>query len=85
MDSRLLHYLNNYLFGIAERRQSTVDLERFAELFVFCTRGTVDEKVRVLLSSLGKSEEGDEDIPYILVKEVGLLVAWYILIYFNVG
>lgn len=73
MDPRLLHYLNNYLFGIAERRQSTVDLERFAELFVFCTRGTVDEKVRVLLSSLGKSEDESQDIPYILVKEVSVI------------
>lgn len=70
MDPRLLQYLNNYLFGIGEQRQNTVDLEKFAELFVFCTRGTVDEKVKVLLTSLGKSEDGNLDIPYILVKEV---------------
>lgn len=70
MDPRLLQYLNNYLFGIADQRQNTVDLERFAELFVFCTRGTIDEKVKVLLTSLGKSEENCQDIPYILVKEV---------------
>lgn len=70
MDARLLQYLNNYLFGVGEQRQSTVDLERFAELFVFCTRGTVDEKVKVLLTSLGKTEEESHDIQYILVKEV---------------
>lgn len=70
MDPRFLQYLNNYLFGIAEQRQSTVDLERFAELFVFCTRGTVEEKVKVLMVSLGKSEHDVGDIPYILVKEV---------------
>lgn len=72
MDARLLQYLNNYLFGIGEQKQSTVDLERFAELFVFCTRGTVDEKVKVLLTSLGKSEHESNEIPYLLVKEVCL-------------
>lgn len=71
MDPRLLQYLNNYLFGIGDERQGTVDLERFAELFVFCTRGTVDEKTKVLLISLGKSDNESNDIPYILVKEVG--------------
>lgn len=70
MDPRLLQYINNYLFGIAEHRQNTVDLERFAELFVFCTRGTVDEKVKVLLTSLGKTERESYDIPSMLVKEV---------------
>ncbi|XP_060536321.1 MTOR-associated protein MEAK7 [Cylas formicarius] len=69
MDPRLLQYINNYLFGMGEQRLNTVDLERFAELFVFCTRGTVDEKVKVLLTSLGKSDGECGDIPYILVKE----------------
>ena len=70
MDPRLLQYINNYLFGRGEQKLTTVDLERFAELFVFCTRGTVDEKVKVLLTSLGKSDEECGDIPYSLVKEV---------------
>lgn len=70
MDARLLQYINNYLFGNGDQKQTTVDLARFAELFVFCTRGTVDEKVRVLLTSLGKSDSDSQDIPYILVKEV---------------
>lgn len=81
MDARLLQYLNNYLFGIGEQKQSTVDLERFAELFVFCTRGTVDEKVKVLLTSLGKSEHESNEIPYLLVKEyVESIVASYMKI-----
>lgn len=67
MDQRLLQYINNYLFGWGDQKITTADLERFAELFVFCTRGTVDEKVKVLLTSLGKSD--DDDIPYNLVKE----------------
>ncbi|XP_066157482.1 MTOR-associated protein MEAK7 isoform X2 [Euwallacea fornicatus] len=69
MDPRLLQYINNYLFGWSDQKMSTADLERFAELFVFCTRGTVDEKVKVLLTSLGKSEDEGSDIPYSLVKE----------------
>lgn len=70
MDPRLLQYINNYLFGNGESRSQTVDLERFAELFMYCTRGTVEEKLKVLLTSLGKSDSETPDIPYILVKEV---------------
>lgn len=70
MDARLSQYINNYLFGIGEARVMTVDLERFAELFVFCTRGTVDEKLKVLLISLGKGESDNANVPYLLVKEV---------------
>ncbi|XP_065167245.1 MTOR-associated protein MEAK7 [Atheta coriaria] len=69
MDARLSQYINNYLFGIGEARVMTVDLERFAELFVFCTRGTVDEKLKVLLISLGKGESDNANVPYLLVKE----------------
>lgn len=70
MDPRLLQYINHYLFGKGESRSQTVELERFAELFVYCTRGTVDEKLKVLLISLGKTDMDSADIPYILVKEV---------------
>ncbi|KAF2892482.1 hypothetical protein ILUMI_13701 [Ignelater luminosus] len=69
MDARLLQYINNYLFGKGDTRSQTVDLERFAELFVYCTRGTVDEKLKVLLQSLGRSDTESDDVPYILVKE----------------
>ncbi|CAH0550283.1 unnamed protein product [Brassicogethes aeneus] len=81
MDPRLLQYINNYLFGLGESRINTVDLERFAELFVFCTRGTVDEKVKVLLISLGNNEQEDIDIPNNLVIEyVESIVASYMKI-----
>lgn len=70
MDPRLLQYINYYLFGKGDNRLQTVDLERFAELFVYCTRGTVDEKLKVLLISLGKTDLDSADVPYILVKEV---------------
>lgn len=72
MDPRLLQYINHYLFGKGDNRSQTVDLERFAELFVYCTRGTVDEKLKVLLISLGRTDMDSADIPYILVKEVSL-------------
>lgn len=69
MDARLLQYINNYLFGKGEMRSQTVELERYAELFVYCTRGTVDEKLKVLLQSLGRNDSESDDVPYILVKE----------------
>ncbi|XP_045474421.1 MTOR-associated protein MEAK7 [Harmonia axyridis] len=69
IDPRLLQYINNYLFGIGEDKQGFVSLSVFAELYVFCTRGTVDEKFKVLLNSLGKSENDTCDLPYSLVKE----------------
>ncbi|XP_072388479.1 MTOR-associated protein MEAK7 [Diabrotica undecimpunctata] len=81
VDPRLLQYLNNYLFGLGDLRQTTVELEKFAELFVFCTRGTVDEKVKVLLTSLGNNDSESSDIPYMLVKEyVESIVASYMKI-----
>lgn len=70
IDPRLLQYINNYLFGIGDDKQAFVSLSAFAELYVFCTRGTVDEKFKVLLNSLGKSESETCDLPYSLVKEV---------------
>lgn len=70
MDARLLQYINNYLYGKGEMRSLTVELERFAELFVYCTRGTVDEKLKILLQSLGRDESDTDDVPYTLVKEV---------------
>ncbi|XP_017767833.1 PREDICTED: TLD domain-containing protein 1 [Nicrophorus vespilloides] len=69
MDARLSQYIHNYLFGSGEARTQAVDLERFAELFVYCTRGTVDEKLKVLLVSLGRQENDNSNVPYLLVKE----------------
>lgn len=70
MDVRLAQYINNYLFSKGELKAQVVDLERYAELYVYCTRGTVEEKLKVLLKSLGKGEEDAEDVSYALVKEV---------------
>lgn len=68
-DTRLIQYINNYLFGQVENRLLTVEFDRFAELFVFCTRGSVEEKLNILLISLGKTDVENTDVPYILVKE----------------
>lgn len=70
MDARLSQYINNYLFGIGESRMQTVEFDRFAELFVYCTRGTVDEKLKILLTSLGDIH--NDEVPYILIKEVSM-------------
>ncbi|XP_071054421.1 MTOR-associated protein MEAK7 [Onthophagus taurus] len=81
MDARLSQYINNYLFGKSDVRLQTVELEKFAELYVFCTRGTVDEKLKVLLSSLGKDMDSNVDISYVLVKEyVESIVSTYMRI-----
>lgn len=77
MDARLSQYINNYLYGQGEQRQITVEFDRFAELYVFCTRGTVEEKLNILLISLGKTDLENADVPYILVKEVRLTYNYY--------
>ncbi|KAK9883979.1 hypothetical protein WA026_004913 [Henosepilachna vigintioctopunctata] len=69
IDPRLLQYITNYLFGIGDQKQSFISLSTFAELFVFCTRGTVDEKFKVLVKSFGTKDHETTDIPYSLVKE----------------
>lgn len=68
MDPRLSQYINNYLFGIGDNRTPTVEFDKFAELYVYCTRGTVDEKLKILLTSLGDIH--NDEVPYILIKEV---------------
>lgn len=72
MDVRLAQYINNYLFNKGELRAQAVELEQYAELYVYCTRGTVEEKLKVLLGSLGKAEDEAGDISYALVKEVSV-------------
>lgn len=37
---------------------------------MFCTRGTIDERISVILSSLGQSPSDSVDIAYPLIKEV---------------
>ena len=67
-DPRLAQYITNFLFGSAQARSQVVEFQRFAELYVFCTRGTIDERISVILASLGQSESAD--IAYPLIKEV---------------
>lgn len=53
MDARLAQYIANFLFGPAGNgRQSQAEFQRFAELYVFCVRGTIDERMGVMLASL---------------------------------
>lgn len=69
MDPRLAQYITNFLFGPLSSRSSVVEFQRFAELYVYCVRGTIDEKISVLLASLGHAESDTSDIAYPLIKE----------------
>lgn len=70
MDPRLAQYITNFLFGTHGNRSSVVEFQRFAELYVYCVRGTVDDRISVLLSSLGQTENDTSEIAYPLMKEV---------------
>lgn len=70
MDPRLAQYITNFLFGSLGNRSSVVEFQRFAELYVYCVRGTVDDRISVLLASLGHSEAETSEIAYPLIKEV---------------
>ncbi len=70
MDPRLAQYITNFLFGAHGSRSNVVEFQRFAELYVFCVRGTVDERISVLLSSLGYVVSESSEIAYPLIKEV---------------
>lgn len=59
MDARLAQYIANFLFGPAGNgRQPQAEFQRFAELYVFCVRGTIDERMGVMLASLAGSNGG---------------------------
>lgn len=52
MDARLAQYITNFLFGPAGgARLPHAGFQRFAELYVFCVRGTIDERIAVMLAS----------------------------------
>lgn len=70
MDPRLAQYITNFLFGAHGNRSNVVEFQRFAELYVYCVRGTVDERISVLLSSLGYVVSESSEIAYPLIKEV---------------
>lgn len=69
-DPRLAQYISNFLFGWGAARSQVVEFQRFAELYVFCTRGTIDERIAVILGSLGQPLAESVDIAYPLIKEV---------------
>lgn len=70
MDPRLTQYITNFLFGPIGNRSNVVEFQRFAEMYVYCVRGTIDDRISVLLASLGKSETETTEIPFSLIKEV---------------
>lgn len=72
MDPRLSQYITNFLFGPLGNRNPAVEFQRFAELYVYCVRGTIDERVTVLMCSLGQTEQEPHEIAYPLIKEVKL-------------
>ncbi|KAJ6624117.1 MTOR-associated protein MEAK7, partial [Pseudolycoriella hygida] len=79
MDPRLAQYITNFLFGAHGSRSNVVEFQRFAELYVYCVRGTVDERISVLLSSLGYVVSESSEIAYPLIKEyVEAVVSSYI-------
>lgn len=68
MDPRLAQYITNFLFGAQSSRTNIVEFQRFAELYVYSTRGTYDDRISVLLASVGDSNS--DEIAYPLIKEV---------------
>lgn len=69
MDPRLSQYITNFLFGPLGNRNPVVEFQRFAELYVYCVRGTIDERITVLMASLGQEDQETSEIAYPLIKE----------------
>lgn len=70
MDPRLVQYITNFLFGPSTNRTNIVEFQRFAELYVYSVRGTYDDRISVLLASIGQSDSDVAEIAYPLIKEV---------------
>lgn len=51
MDARLAQYIANFLFGPPGNRLPYAGFQRFAELYVFCVRGTLDERIGVMTAA----------------------------------
>lgn len=68
MDPRLAQYISNYLFGPLASRVPYTDMKKFAELFVHCVRGSIDDRAVTLFKCLGQ-QSSESDIAYPLVKE----------------
>lgn len=75
MDPRLSQYITNFLFGPLQNRSSVVEFQRFAELYVYCVRGTLDERITAIMSSLGQTDADALEVAYPLIKEVSGRVA----------
>lgn len=70
MDPRLAQYITNFLFGAPNNRTNIVEFQRFAELYVYSVRGNIDDRISVLLASVGQSDSDNAEIAYPLIKEV---------------
>lgn len=79
MDPRLAQYITNFLFGSLGNRSNIVEFQRFAELYVFSVRGSVDDRINVLLASIGQSEADSSEIAYPLIKEVKIGIKHFCL------
>lgn len=69
-DPRLGQFLSNFLFGPVDSRANTVGFERYAELFVYCTRGTVDERTNVLFWAIGQNPYEQNELSYPPIREI---------------
>lgn len=79
MDPRLAQYITNFLFGSPSNRTNIVEFQRFAELYVYSIRGTYDDRISVLLASIGQSDSNVAEIAYPLIKEVKLVIMFICL------
>lgn len=70
MDPRLAQYITNFLFGSLGNRSNIVEFQRFAELYVYSVRGSVDDRINVLLASIGQTDVDSTEMAYPLIKEV---------------
>lgn len=77
MDPRLAQYITNFLFGSLGNRSNIVEFQRFAELYVYSVRGSVDDRVNVLLASIGQADADSTEMAYPLIKEVFTFVPFH--------
>lgn len=75
MDPRLAQYIANFLCGTLPNRSEVVQIERFSELYVYCIRGTIDDRINMLLSSLGQNSAETTEVDYPLIKEVPMKIS----------
>lgn len=69
IDPRLAQYLSNFLFGWGPNKSPTCDFDRFAELYVYNVRGSIDERMTLTYNCLGKEFNENEELPFQLLKE----------------